>query len=177
MNKNTMHGYWTQQDEETLLPEGYQADEDIFAGEKSGRKEENRNNGSFREENSAGADLRAARKSAPGNAAAQHRDFRREIEELMAGHSQLRESLARGETFPREVIHASVKEGISLRTAYAEYEARKLREENEKIKRENEILRQNGRNALRAPVRSATAWGGESPKGKDPFLEGFDSDY
>lgn len=106
----------------------------------------------------------------------QRRDFRQELTELVQLHPELRESLANGGKLPQEVVAACVKSGISLRAAYAEYEAKEARANAERVQQENDILKQNEKNAARAPVKSVTAGGGTTPKGKDPFLVGFESD-
>lgn len=102
--------------------------------------------------------------------------FRKQLTDLMQDKPALREQLASGGKLPQEVITAFVKDGTPLRTAYAEYEAKEVRAEAERVRQENEILKQNEKNAARAPVKSVTAGGGTNAKGKDPFLMGFESD-
>ena len=104
------------------------------------------------------------------------RDFKQELYELVQTRPELRESLANGGKLPQEVVTACVKSNISLRAAYAEYEAREARANAERVRQENEILKQNELNAAKAPVKSVTAGGGTNTKGKDPFLQGFESD-
>lgn len=102
--------------------------------------------------------------------------FRQELNELVAMRPDLKESLAGGGQLPQEVVTGCVKSGIPLRTAYAEYEAKEARANAERIRQENEILKQNEQNAKKAPVKSVTAGGGVKAAGKDPFLVGFEAD-
>ena len=103
------------------------------------------------------------------------RDVRRELSELMQHRPALREELSRGGKLPQEVI-AAARNGTPLLAAYAEYETKEAKAEAERVRQENDILKQNEKNAARAPVKSATAGGGDNTKGKDHFLEGFESD-
>lgn len=98
--------------------------------------------------------------------------FDREIAELMELYPELREKMSRGEALPREVMTACAKSGISLRTAYAEYEAKRAKADAEQLRKAVKILRQNAAAAAKAPVKGSAADSGES-KGKDPFLEGL----
>ena len=98
--------------------------------------------------------------------------FDREVAELMELYPELREKMSRGEALPREVMTACAKSGVSLRTAYAEYEAKRAKAEAEQLHKAIRILRQNAAAAAKAPVKGSAADSGES-KGKDPFLEGL----
>ena len=106
----------------------------------------------------------------------QERSFLDELTELLAQRPDLIERLSNGEGLPREVIAEREKTGVQLHAAYAEYEAKQARAESERMRRENEILRQNTAAAAKAPVRGTAAGGSTEIKGKDPFLEGFLSD-
>lgn len=116
---------------------------------------------------------RAAQPAAQAVATA--RDFRKELGELVQHRPDLRESLNKGGKLPEEVITACFKDNVPLRAAYAEHEAKEVKAELERIRQENEILKQNAANAKRAPVKS-TAGSATAAKSKDPFLAGFDSD-
>lgn len=120
------------------------------------------------------AKLRAQREE-QAKQAAPARDFRREMSELVQHRPELREKLSNGGTFPQEVITASIRDKVSLREAYAEYEMKEAKAEAEKIRRENEILKQNAANAAKAPVKGTAGGGTTKQKSKDPFLEGFNS--
>ena len=99
------------------------------------------------------------------------RDFAAEIQELWTMRPDLK-----GTRLPREVAAAAV-EGRSLVLAYLEYENKQARAEAENSRKENEILRQNAAAAAKAPVKGVSGGGVTNTQPKDPFLEGFDSDY
>ena len=100
--------------------------------------------------------------------------LRREMKMLMERHPQLREQMKRGEGLPQWLLAACAKDGVSLREAYAEYEAQQAKEEAAQLRRELETLKQNAAVSGKAPVKGAAGNTGE--KGKDPFLEGLLSD-
>ena len=104
------------------------------------------------------------------------RDYRREMSELLTDRPQLRDELKNGGTLPREVIANAIKRDISLRAAYAEHELKEVRAEAERVKQENQILRQNAAAKKKAPVKGTASGGHIETKGKDPFLQGFESD-
>ncbi len=95
---------------------------------------------------------------------AQERDYAAEAAELLAERPELL-----GKSLPEEVTAASAA-GKSLLAAYTDYE-------NGRLKKENDILRQNEGAAEKAPVASVTAGGSARQSGSDPFLEGFNSEY
>lgn len=165
------------EEESILLPEGYEG-EDLFAdpGEKADEEaKEPAENAQKQDAAGEKAQEGAAqeRQSVPQT---RLRDFRSEITALLTQHPQLREKLVRGEKLPQEVISDCVKNGVPLRTAFAEYEAKQARAEAEQMRRENEILKQNSAAAAKAPVKGTAAGGAADTKGKDPFLEGLLSD-
>ena len=72
---------------------------------------------------------------------------------------------------PPEVIELH-KSGVRLSVAYERYQTKQAQEE-------LKVLRQNQAAAAKAPISSGVTEGGagnQKPGGKDPFLEGFDSD-
>lgn len=103
-------------------------------------------------------------KSAPEPPA---RDFEAEAYELLAAHPELK-----GKGLPDEVFMTCAKTGRSMLSAYEGYLIRTMNEELSRLKTENETLRHNAENALRAPV-SAAAESGIPNTPEDPFLSGF----
>lgn len=101
----------------------------------------------------------------------QARDFGAEIRELW----ELRPEL-KGKTLPSEVAAAAAK-GQRLALAYFAHESKMARAEAENSRKENEILRQNAAAAAKAPVKGVSGGGPTNSKAKDPFLEGFDSEW
>ena len=111
-----------------------------------------------------------------GTAMPPQRNFRQEVDDLLADRPQLREELSKGGRLPQEVISNAAKSGITLRAAYAEYEAGEVKKEAERMKQENTILKQNAEARAKAPVKGVSTGGHVETKGKDPFLLGFESD-
>lgn len=101
--------------------------------------------------------------------------FGAEVSAMLELYPELKDKLGRGGEIPREVLEICAKTGVTLRTAYAEYEVRQAKAEIERLRKENQILRQNAAAAAKAPVKGAAA-GSSDTKGKDPFLEGLLSD-
>lgn len=96
-------------------------------------------------------------------------DFKAQVAELL----QLRPDLKEMKTLPQEVVTSVVEKGTPLRIAYAEWEATQLKAENERIRREKELLAQQADSASRAPVRGATDRKDDKGDPEDPFLKGF----
>lgn len=96
-------------------------------------------------------------------------DFKAQVAELL----QLRPDLKEMKTLPQEVVTSVVEKGTPLRIAYAEWETKQLKAENERIRREKEILAQQADSASRAPVRGATDRKDDKGDPEDPFLKGF----
>lgn len=96
-------------------------------------------------------------------------DFKAQVAELL----QLRPDLKEMKTLPQEVVTSVVEKGTPLRIAYAEWEAKQLKAENERIRREKELLAQQADSASRAPVRGATDRKDDKGDPEDPFLNGF----
>ena len=117
------------------------------------------------------AQMKESEGADPG-AAQENENFLREMMALMERFPEVRERFEKGEGLPDEVIRACAKEQIPLQAAYAEYALREAQKEIQKLRRENEALRQNAQSASKAPVRSA-AQGSANEQRKDPFLEGF----
>ena len=77
-------------------------------------------------------------------------------------------------------MRAAVSGGCSLLSAWQRHHAEQTRMENERLREENRILRQNADTALRAPVRGAAG----SPEAGTPqsefersFLRGFEAGW
>lgn len=100
------------------------------------------------------------------------RDFAAEIAMLKAARPDLM-----GKQLPVEVVKACTEgeHPKHLMVAYAEYEAAQQKAEADRLRHENEVLRQNAAAAARAPVKGATGGGPADSKPEDDFLKGFDS--
>jgi hypothetical protein len=101
---------------------------------------------------------------------AQTRDIRTEIATLF----QVRPDLT-GKQVPREVLDAA-RAGKHILAAYTEWEIQQAKAEATKLRKENEIYKQNAASAAKAPVKGVSGGGATGTKAKDPFEEGFDSD-
>ena len=112
----------------------------------------------------------ASAESTPTSAAPE-RDFKAETLELLKARPELY-----GKKLPDEVVQSCVREGKPLLKAYTEYEARQSKAETAKLRKENQILKQNAASAAKAPVRGVSGGGATDTRPKDPFEEGFDSD-
>lgn len=123
----------------------------------------------------------AGREEAPAPQQTQtgERDYVSEAKELLTA----RPGLA-GKELPAEVYAAASQPGVTLLQAYTEYErkasvaeAEKARNEAEKLRKENRILKNNADSADRAPVSGVSKGGrAESKDADDPFIKGFNSD-
>lgn len=98
------------------------------------------------------------------------RDYQAEVEELLQARPQLR-----GQALPDAVSRAAVEGDKRLLLAYLDYEAQQAQAENERLRKENEIYKQNAATAARSPVRGVSGGGATDLKPSDPFLEGFNS--
>ena len=111
-------------------------------------------------------------------APAQGRDYQAEALELL----KARPSLV-GKQLPNEVYALANEPGQTLLTAYTEYErkaakaeAEKARDDAERLRKENRILKQNADAADRAPVSGVSKGGrADDKEADDPFLRGFNS--
>lgn len=112
----------------------------------------------------------AAESNAAPNGEAPARDVRAEINLLY----RVRPDLA-GKPVPDEVL-AAVKGGKHPLAAFTEYEVNQAKAEATKLRKENEIYKQNAASAAKAPVKGVSGGGATGTKAKDPFEEGFDSD-
>lgn len=99
------------------------------------------------------------------------RDYTAEAGELLSIRPQLR-----NQQLPDEVIQM-VAAGKTMKDAYLEYEAKQQTAETERLRKENQILKQNAEAAARAPVAGTAGGGSTNQKAEDPFLVGFNSDY
>ena len=98
------------------------------------------------------------------------RDYQAEVEELLQARPQLR-----GQALPDAVSRAAVEGDKRLLLAYLDYEAQQVQAENERLRKENEIYKQNAATAARSPVRGVSDGGATDLKPSDPFLDGFNS--
>lgn len=98
------------------------------------------------------------------------RNIQAEAQELIVARPDLKM-----QQLPMEVVEAWRK-GDNLLNAYNRYEARQKEAENQKLKKENNILKQNAAAAAKAPVKGVTGGAPTDTEPEDPFLKGFDSD-
>ena len=94
-------------------------------------------------------------------------NYEHEANELLAAHPELK-----GKSLPDEVFRTCLQTGKTMLSVYDAYLIRTMNEELSRLKTENETLRHNAENALRAPV-SAAAESGIPNTPEDPFLSGF----
>ena len=87
--------------------------------------------------------------------------LKREMKMLMERYPHLREQMKRGEGLPQWLLAACVKDGASLREAYAEHEMQQAKEEAAQLRRELELLKQNTATSGKAPVKGAAGNAGE----------------
>lgn len=107
-----------------------------------------------------------------GNTAQSERDYTAEATELLRVRPNLR-----GKDLPDEVTRDAVENGKPLITAYLDYEAKQNNAELERLRKENQIYKQNAEAAARAPVAGTSGGGATDTKAEDPFLVGFNTDY
>lgn len=107
----------------------------------------------------------------PAPVAPTDRDFQAEAGELI----RIRPNL-HGKQLPDEVVQAAAA-GKPLVAAYLDYEAKQNTAELEKLRKENQIYKQNAEAAARAPVAGTSGGGETDTKPSDPFLEGFNSGW
>lgn len=101
---------------------------------------------------------------------AHERNIQTEAQELIVARPDLKM-----QQLPMEVVEAW-RNGENLLNAYNRYEARQKEAENQKLKKENNILKQNAAAAAKAPVKGVTGGAPTDTEPEDPFLKGFDSD-
>ena len=101
---------------------------------------------------------------------AHERNIQAEAQELIVARPDLKTR-----QLPMEVVEAW-RNGENLLNAYNRYEVRQKEAENQKLKKENNILKQNAAAAAKAPVKGVTGGAPTDTEPEDPFLKGFDSD-
>ena len=109
---------------------------------------------------------------APAQPMSGQRDYTAEAGELLRVRPNLR-----GKDLPEEVTRDAVENGKPLVTAYLDYEARQNNAELERLRKENQIYKQNAEAAARAPVAGTSGGGSTNQKAEDLFLVGFNDDY
>lgn len=82
-----------------------------------------------------------------------------------------------GQRLPDEVLTASASGKKTLLQAYREYKDKQDTAETNRLRKENQILRQNAASAARAPVSGVSKGGKTDTKPEDDFLKGFNEDY
>ena len=100
-------------------------------------------------------------------------DYAAQVTELFRVRPELKGTLKK---LPDEVTREVVENGVPLRTAYAEWEARQIKAENDRMRKEKERFAQQAETAARAPVRGAREGTQSKEQKQDPFIFGFDSD-
>ena len=117
-------------------------------------------------------DEEAAAESAPAAPEPQpvvpQRDLNVEVQQLKLLYPDVKE-------LPTEVTQAWTS-GVPLLSAYLAYQNSQVRKAAAKLKKENQILKQNAASAAMAPVTPVSGGGDVTPKKKDPFEAGFDSE-
>lgn len=108
---------------------------------------------------------------AAGNGAPQ-RNFMQEADLYLRAYPEMR-----GKPIPAEVLKDCRENGEHLLTAYAKYDRARQTAEAEKIRRENEILKQNAASAAKAPVSGTRGGGPTAVEPEDDFLRGFNDGY
>lgn len=99
------------------------------------------------------------------------RDFASEIKELWGLRPELK-----GTTIPSEVAAAAAR-GQNLTLAFLNYESKQNKATADRLRRENDVYKQNAAAAAKAPVKGVTGGGATDTQPKDPFLEGFDAGW
>ena len=108
----------------------------------------------------------------PAPAPVKTRDYNAEALELVKARPDLG-----GKPIPEEVRKACVEDNKTLLVAYIEYEAKQQKAEMEKLRRENQIMKQNEASANRAPVKGVRGGGATDTTPEDDFMRGFNSHY
>ena len=99
-------------------------------------------------------------------------DYSAQVTELFRVRPDLKGKLQK---LPDEVTKEVVEHGVPLRTAYAEWETRQIKAENERIRKEKDLFAQQAETAARAPARGAKDGSAKSEK-IDPFIQAFRSE-
>lgn len=97
-------------------------------------------------------------------------DYKAQVEELFRVRPDLKGKLSK---LPAEVVKAVVEENLPLRTAYAEWEARQAKAEQDRLRKDNERFAQTAEAASRAPVRGTNNSHTDKGDKVDPFEKGF----
>ena len=97
------------------------------------------------------------------------RDLRAEVEQLRVLYPDLKE-------MPDEVAQ-SISKGVPVLQAYLAYRDKQSATAAAKLRKENQILKQNAANSARAPVRGVSGGDSTPQKQKDLFEKGFDAGW
>ena len=97
------------------------------------------------------------------------RNFVPEVVELLEVYPELK-----GKKLPEEVAQAALK-GERVLVAYSKYINKQKKADNDRLQKENKVLKQNAEAAKRAPVRGVAKGGATGDGQEDPFLKGFNS--
>lgn len=106
----------------------------------------------------------AVQQPAPGT-----RNFLPEAVELLEVYPELK-----GQKLPDEVVEAAHK-GERLLAAYTKYVKKQAKADNDRLQKENKVLKQNAEAAKRAPVRGVAKGGATNVGAEDPFMKGFNA--
>lgn len=100
--------------------------------------------------------------------------FAAQVDELYNARPDLKGTL---KSLPDEVTKAVLDGNKSLLTAYTEWESKQLQAENQRLKNERNVLKQQADAASRSPVRGTTATGSPGAGAEDPMFIGFGDIY
>lgn len=100
--------------------------------------------------------------------------FAAQVDELYSARPDLKGTLKR---LPDEVTKAVLDGNKSLLTAYTEWESKQLQAENQRLKNERNVLKQQADAASRSPVRGTTTTGAPSAGAENPMFIGFGDIY
>jgi len=98
------------------------------------------------------------------------RDFSPEVAELLAVYPEYH-----GKELPKEVVDDCLQNNKPLVQAVTDYKSRQREAELNKLRKENQNLKQNAETARRAPVKGVVNGGATNETSGDPFLDGFNS--
>lgn len=98
--------------------------------------------------------------------------FKEQAKELLKEFPDLR-----GQRLPTEVLTATASGKSTLLQAYRAFKEKSDAAEINRVRKENQILKQNAASAERAPVSGVSKGGSTNVQPEDDFLRGFNSEY